>query len=217
MISVTIFKLVLILFFCFRNGYLVPRKNPSLSPIANRRANNQRNSIANEEGISDYQDTIQQSPSTYWPHNENSNRPECNSSNLHQPVAKGNDPLGAITRHAESASNPDFPEYQNDSISVLPKGENDQQEPRPDWSLNYQADGNDQETIRNAFSTRQLISWFFQIARSMEYLASKKVLHGDLAARNILLPADGVVKVADFGLARQLYQNYDYKKQGRVS
>ena len=51
----------------------------------------------------------------------------------------------------------------------------------------------------------------------MDHLVKKKVLHGDLAARNILLADDGVVKVADFGLARQLYQDYDYKKQGKVS
>ena len=51
----------------------------------------------------------------------------------------------------------------------------------------------------------------------MDYIVKKKVLHGDLAARNILLADDGVVKVADFGLARQLYQEYDYKKEGKVS
>ena len=64
--------------------------------------------------------------------------------------------------------------------------------------------------------TRDFISRSFQIARGMDYLVSKKVLHGDLAARNVLLADDGVVKVADFGLARQLYNDYDYKKQGRV-
>jgi len=86
----------------------------------------------------------------------------------------------------------------------------------PDWSLNYQADADIQNAISNTFSTRDLISWSFQIARGMDYLVSKKVLHGDLAARNVLLADDGVVKVADFGLARQLYNDYDYKKQGRV-
>ena len=36
----------------------------------------------------------------------------------------------------------------------------------------------------------------------MEYLSSKRVMHGDLACRNILLAADNVVKICDFGLAK---------------
>jgi serine/threonine protein kinase len=43
------------------------------------------------------------------------------------------------------------------------------------------------------------------------------VLHGDLAARNVLLADEGIVKVADFGLARQLYKGYEYKKQSEVN
>lgn len=40
----------------------------------------------------------------------------------------------------------------------------------------------------------------------MDYLAGKKVLHGDLACRNILLAADNVVKICDFGLAKDIYK-----------
>jgi serine/threonine protein kinase len=41
-------------------------------------------------------------------------------------------------------------------------------------------------------------------------------LHGDLAARNVLLADHGVVKVADFGMARQM-KDYDYQKIGEVN
>lgn len=37
-----------------------------------------------------------------------------------------------------------------------------------------------------------------------------------MAARNILLADNGIIKIADFGLARQLYKDYDYKKQSKV-
>lgn len=42
-----------------------------------------------------------------------------------------------------------------------------------------------------------------------------KVLHGDLAARNLLLADYDVVKIADFGLSRNVYQNCEYEKQGQ--
>jgi tRNA A-37 threonylcarbamoyl transferase component Bud32 len=46
-------------------------------------------------------------------------------------------------------------------------------------------------------------------------IVPKQVLHGDLAARNVLLADQGVVKVADFGMARQM-KEYDYQKKGDV-
>ncbi len=42
------------------------------------------------------------------------------------------------------------------------------------------------------------------------------MLHGDLAARNILLADNNVVKVADFGLAREMYRAENYKKKSEV-
>ena len=47
----------------------------------------------------------------------------------------------------------------------------------------------------------------------MDYLASKKVMHGDLACRNILLAADNVVKICDFGLAKDIYKTNNYQKK----
>lgn len=47
----------------------------------------------------------------------------------------------------------------------------------------------------------------------MDYLTSKKVMHGDLACRNILLASNNVVKICDFGLAKDIYKNNAYQKK----
>lgn len=65
-----------------------------------------------------------------------------------------------------------------------------------------------------AITTSDLIKWAYQVSRGMEYLSSRKVLHGDLAARNILLCDDNIVKICDFGLAKSMYKNDNYKKKG---
>lgn len=62
------------------------------------------------------------------------------------------------------------------------------------------------------FTTTDLIRWSLQVAQGMTYLSSRNVLHGDLAARNILLCSNNVVKICDFGLARSVYKRENYHK-----
>ena len=50
----------------------------------------------------------------------------------------------------------------------------------------------------------------------MEYLASKKFIHRDLATRNCLVGKNLVVKIADFGMSQNLYSAYYFRLKGRA-
>ncbi|CAG7728418.1 unnamed protein product [Allacma fusca] len=63
------------------------------------------------------------------------------------------------------------------------------------------------------FCSEDLIRWGIEIATGMDFIASKNVYHGDLAARNILLTHHLVAKVGDFGLAKDL-KDYALYVQG---
>ncbi|XP_076749941.1 PDGF- and VEGF-receptor related [Xylocopa sonorina] len=82
---------------------------------------------------------------------------------------------------------------------------------QPAWRSNYRGDYKDQNL--KPICTQDLLSWAFQVARGMEYLSQRRVLHGDLAARNILLAENNVVKICDFGLAKTMYKDNNYKKK----
>ncbi|OXA53415.1 receptor-like tyrosine-protein kinase kin-16 [Folsomia candida] len=61
-----------------------------------------------------------------------------------------------------------------------------------------------------------LIRWSYEIAKGMEFLASKSIVHADLATRNVLLDDKCTAKVSDFGLSRQLYGNTNYIKKTKA-
>ena len=55
-----------------------------------------------------------------------------------------------------------------------------------------------------------------QIASGMRYLAEKKYVHRDLATRNCLVGRNYLVKIADFGMSRELYDNSYYRIRGKA-
>ncbi|XP_050732981.1 fibroblast growth factor receptor 4-like isoform X2 [Eriocheir sinensis] len=100
--------------------------------------------------------------------------------------------------------------------------------------VEYAAHGNLRDYLRNnrpssgyeraigqeldTITQKDLVSFAFQVARGMEYLTSKKCIHRDLAARNVLVSEDRIMKIADFGLARDIHSQDYYRKtsEGRL-
>uniref|UniRef100_A0A8C4F529 receptor protein-tyrosine kinase n=1 Tax=Dicentrarchus labrax TaxID=13489 RepID=A0A8C4F529_DICLA len=78
----------------------------------------------------------------------------------------------------------------------------------PELETRLQSSDDDHLTMED------LICYSFQVAKGMEFLSSRKCIHRDLAARNILLSENNVVKICDFGLARDVYKDPDYVRKG---
>uniref|UniRef100_A0A914W0K7 Protein kinase domain-containing protein n=1 Tax=Plectus sambesii TaxID=2011161 RepID=A0A914W0K7_9BILA len=115
-----------------------------------------------------------------------------------------------LTEYCECGSMDRFlqKKWENDNFEdelVFEANENE-----PVWKIQRDSKwGEDFRTRReNGLITTSDLLWFaLQIARAMQFLATMKVMHRDLAVRNVLLKLDFTLKVADFGLSRKLKES----------
>lgn len=70
-------------------------------------------------------------------------------------------------------------------------------------------------TEQESITDQQLIKFATDVAEGMAYLGENNIVHRDLAARNILVAAVDLVKISDFGLARQVGYNGYYAVRDR--
>eukprot|EP00088_Acartia_fossae_P050176 TRINITY_DN5601_c0_g1_i5.p1 TRINITY_DN5601_c0_g1~~TRINITY_DN5601_c0_g1_i5.p1 ORF type:complete len:795 (-),score=131.06 TRINITY_DN5601_c0_g1_i5:601-2784(-) len=69
--------------------------------------------------------------------------------------------------------------------------------------------------LESEFNWNLLLTWSYSIACGMDYLVLKNIMHGDLAARNVLIGDNYSAKICDFGLSKMMYYNEDYRKTER--
>ena len=54
------------------------------------------------------------------------------------------------------------------------------------------------------FSEGLVLDWFIQVSLGIKYIHDRGIVHRDIKAQNIFLTSQGIVKLGDFGIAKEL-------------
>jgi serine/threonine protein kinase len=66
----------------------------------------------------------------------------------------------------------------------------------------------------NAVSYTEQLQLACDCAEGLAYLASRKFVHRDVAARNVLLGSEKRAKISDFGMSREIVDSNYYRSRG---
>lgn len=134
----------------------------------------------------------------------------CDNGNLKEFLSRNSG--GFLDEVEIVAEQSDADGYLSPTGAVPPPTQKYKAEIEPFW-----AEQVDDERQRNKMiTTSDLVSFGFQIANGMEYLANRTCIHRDLAARNILVTKRRAVRIADFGLARRSESIYHIRNSQNV-
>ena len=104
-------------------------------------------------------------------------------------------------------------------------------EKTPFIMMEYMENGDLNEVLKHQYSSivesdvmpedgvitvKTLIHICTQVASGLNYLATHNCIHRDIATRNCLVGEDFLVKIADFGMSRSLYDSHYYVVEGRA-
>lgn len=84
---------------------------------------------------------------------------------------------------------------------------------------NFLREGRNKPERPSPLTMKDLVFCALDVAKGCRYMESKRFIHRDIAARNCLLSSKGpgrVVKIADFGMARDIYRSDYYRKGGKA-